>query len=393
MRRFDFAPALARDSETSLHVCHVVLSMDVGGLERVVLDLCRQARVSGQQVSILCVQRPGTLAQGAEALGVPVVCAGKPAGFRPDFISVIADLFRTLRPDVVHTHQIGALVYAGPAARRARVPLTVHTEHGKHYATSWKRRMLGRVAARYARRFFTVSTDIGQEVRDCRIVPPGRIIHVPNGIDTSRFDVREDATALRREFGLLPDQPVIGTVGRLASVKRHDILLQAFARLHHRSTQLLIVGEGPLRPELLGLAERLGVSDRVKFAGYLDRPERALAAMDVFALTSQSEGMPLAILEAWAAGKPVVASRVGGVPELVDDGRTGLLFESGDVETLAGLLDRLLADRELGRALGSAGQALARSRFDTRVMSETYRRHYRMLLSASKEGHACAFSS
>jgi glycosyltransferase involved in cell wall biosynthesis len=384
---------LTQESETSLHVCHVVLTLDVGGLERVVIDLCRQGQTLGQQVSILCIQKPGALAHAAEALGVPVACSGKPAGFRPDFIPVIADLFRTLRPDVVHTHQIGALVYAGPAARRARVPLTVHTEHGKHYATSWKRRMLGRVAARYARRFFTVSTDIGHEVRDCRIVSPSRIVHVPNGIDTSRFDVREDVAELRREFGLSPDQPVIGTVGRLAGVKRHDVLLQAFARLHHRSAQLLIAGGGPLQHELGGLADGLGISDRVKFAGYLDRPERALAAMDVFALTSQSEGMPLAILEAWAAGKPVVASRVGGVPELVDDGRTGLLFESGDSETLAGLLDRLLVDRALGHTLGSAGQTLARNRFDTRAMAETYRRHYQLLLRTSKEGHACAFSS
>jgi glycosyltransferase involved in cell wall biosynthesis len=379
---------VAQEPETAadgrpLHVCHAVLRLDVGGLERVVLHLVREARRDGNRVSVLCLERPGTLAGMAEALGARVVSVDKPPGFRPGIVPRIANVLRDLRPDVVHTHQVGALLYAGPAARRARVPVVVHTEHGKHYAGRLRTRLLGRLAARSARRLFAVSADILRELRDCRIAPPGKLVHVPNGVDVDRFELTDDPADLRREFGLPADVPVIGTVGRLTGLKRQDVLLHGFARLQHPTARLLIVGDGPAREELVSLAANLGITDRVVFAGYRDRPERALAAMDVFALTSDSEGMPLAILEAWAAGKPVVASRVGGVPELVADGRTGLLFPAGDDAALAGCLDRLLRDRSLTEALGEAGRARVRNRYDTRTMAGTYLGHYRDLLRST----------
>src|SRR5262249_50140252 len=150
----------------------------------------------------------------------------------------------------------------------------------------------------------------------------------------------------------------------------------------HPESRVLLVGDGPLRADLEALAATLGVGDRVTFAGYRDRPERFLRLMDVFALTSRSEGMPLAILEAWAAGLPVVASRVGGIPEVVADGRTGLLFPAGDDAGLATHLDRLLTDSVAARALGEAGRAEVREKFDVRTMCDTYQRYYRALLRA-----------
>ena len=242
---------------------------------------------------------------------------------------------------MVHTHQIGALLYAGPAARRARVPVVVHTEHGKHYAARWRKRIVGRMAARYAHRYFCVSDDIRREVCDFRIVPSTKAEVVHNGIDLAPFEGLPDVVTARRDLGLPADAFIVGTVGRLAAVKRQDVLLRGFARLvaNRPSSHLLIVGEGANRAGLESLAAALGISSKVTFAGYASRPERFLAAMDVFALTSDSEGMPLSILEAWAAGKPVVASRVGGVPELIEDGRNGLLVPAGDDVALA---DRLV---------------------------------------------------
>lgn len=368
---------------SGLHITHAVLCLDVGGLERLILDLVRDARARDQRVTVLCVERPGTLALRAAELGARVVCASKPRGFRPDHVAQIAGLLRALRPDVVHTHQIGALFYVGPAARRAGVPLVVHTEHGKQYAANWRRRIVGRLAGRFTRRYYCVSADIAREVREYRIVPPGKVVIVPNGIDVERF-ARGESGDLRRELGISPDAPVIGTVGRLSEVKRQDVLIRAFARIAPRrpAARLLLVGDGPQRAGLADLATRIGVHDNVIFAGYQERPEEFLQVMDLFALTSRSEGMPLAILEAWAAGLPVVASRVGGVPELVADGRTGLLFPAADDEALATHLDRLLTQPAIGRAMGVAGQALARERFDVSVMCETYHRHYRALSRA-----------
>jgi glycosyltransferase involved in cell wall biosynthesis len=372
-------PATTADGR-SLHVCHTLLRLDVGGLERVVLDLVRESQRDGHRVSVLCLERPGALAGTAERLGARVVSVGKRPGFRPGMVPRIAGRLRELRPDVVHTHQVGALLYAGPAARWAGVPVVVHTEHGKNYSGRFRMRLLGRLATRSARRVFAVSGDILRDLCDRRIASPRKLVHVPNGVDVDRFEVADDVGELRREVGLPADVPVIGTVGRLTGVKRQDVLLRGFARLRHPAARLLVVGDGPAREELVSLAANLRITDRVLLAGYRDRPERALAAMDVFALTSDSEGMPLAILEAWAAGRPVVASRVGGVPELVADGSNGLLFPAGDDGALADCLDRLLRNRPLAESLGEAGRSLVRERYDTRAMAAAYLRHYRALL-------------
>src|SRR5262249_21327275 len=146
-------------------------------------------------------------------------------------------------------------------------------------------------------------------------------------------------------------------VGRLSEVKCHDVLLRTFARLERQlpGAHLLLVGDGPLRTDLAQLAQRLGVAGQVRFAGYQAQPERFLQVMNVFALTSRSEGMPRAVLEAWAAGVPVVASRVGGLPELIADGQTGLLFPPGDENALARALLAILGNPSLAQRLTQAG--------------------------------------
>jgi len=148
-----------------LHIAHVVLRLDVGGLERVVLDLVREAQREGHETSVICLERPGVLARSAIELGARVVSLAKRPGLRPGLVKRIARTLAALQPDVVHTHQIGALLYAGRAARRLRLPV-VHTEHGKHYAGRLRTRLLGRLAARSARRIFAVSADILREVQD-----------------------------------------------------------------------------------------------------------------------------------------------------------------------------------------------------------------------------------
>ncbi len=366
----------------AITVAHVVLSLDLGGLERIVLDLLREGRKRGRRADVICLERPGTLAPQAEALGARVVCVDKMPGLRPGTIGRLAAALRRLHPEVVHTHQIGALFYAGPAARRAGVPLVVHTEHGKNYAQRRRTRWLGWLAGRYAARFFCVSADIAAEVTAGRIVPRRKIHVVANGIDTARFRAQGDARELRQELGIPAAAPVVGTIGRLSEIKQQDLLLRAFARISERlpEARLLLVGDGPLMGSLRQLAQDLGQAERVHFAGYQARPERYLQVMDLFALTSRSEGMPLAVLEAWAAGLPVLASDVGGLPELIDPGRNGHLFRSGDEAGLADGLYQLLRDREYARRLGTAGRQLVTDRYDVRHMAQAYDEHYRASL-------------
>lgn len=371
-----------------LAVVHAVLSLDVGGLERVVLDLVREGKARGQVVSVLCLERPGTQAAEAEALGARVLCAGKRPGL--DFSSVrrIREILGQARPDVVHTHQAAALLYAGAAARRAGVPVVVHTEHNNHIRKRQARfgrlrtRLLGRVAGRYARRIFCVSGDVLGAVREHGVYPAAKSSVVYNGIDLSPHDAPVDAAALRASLGIPADAPLVGSVGRLNEVKRQDLLVRAFAALRRTrpAAHLLLVGDGPTMGALRELAKQLSVGDCVHFAGYQARPAPYLRVMDVFALTSRIEGMPLVVLEAWAAGVPVVASRVGGIPEVVADGESGLLFESGDEGALVGLLSQLLADASLARRIAERGRELVRSRYASAVMAGNYERHYLELL-------------
>jgi glycosyltransferase involved in cell wall biosynthesis len=372
-----------------LGVTHVVLTLDCGGLERIVLDLARTGPGLGQRVSVICLERPGTLAAQVEDAGARVVCLDKPAGIRHETVGRVRRALRELRPDVVHTHQIGALLYTGPAARAERVPLVVHTEHinqiAKHRSLNKqvRTRLLWGLAGRQAARFFCVSDDIASEVKTFGVLPRRKVRVVLNGIDTARFRSRDGAEAMSEGLGIPPGVPVVGTVGRLDEVKRQDLLIRAFRRVLSAApdARLLLVGDGPMRAGLATLAERLGVSDRVHFAGYQVRPERYLQVMDVFALTSRAEGLPLAVLEAWAAGLPVVASRVGGIPRVVTDGQTGLLFDSDDEDALTGALRRLLADPGFAHRLGEAGRRQAEDRYDTRRMAGDYQRHYLELLA------------
>jgi glycosyltransferase involved in cell wall biosynthesis len=214
---------------------------------------------------------------------------------------------------------------------------------------------------------------------------------VLNGVDTDRFRSRDGSEALRESLGFQPGEPVIGTVGRLNEVKRQDLLIRSFARVRERfaNAKLLLVGDGPRREELEALVAELGLQHATSFAGYQARPDRFLHAMDIFALTSRAEGLPLAILEAWAAGLPVVSTSVGGIPKVVEHGKTGLLIESGDEDALTESLCRLLAEPSLSRQLADAGQARVKADFDTRRMAADYHRHYLELLAGRREVARC----
>lgn len=377
----------------ALHIAHAVLSLDTGGLERIVVDLVRYGRRRGHRVSVICIERSGTLAAQAEALGATIVTIGKSAGVQLSTVKRVGAVLQDLRPDVLHTHQVGALFYAGRPAYQLGIPVVVHTEHinnirkaGQGLVRRLKMTWLWWWAARYARKFFCVSRDISDEMDARRIVPKSKLSVVLNGINTEPFLQPIDRDNIRLSLGIPADAAVIGTLGRLNEVKRQDLLLRAFARIARRNPclRLLLVGDGPQRSHLAALSQQLGIESAVCFAGYQAKPEQFLRVMDVFALTSRMEGLPLAILEAWAAGLPVVASAVGGVPDLIEDNRNGILFPSGDEDVLTEVLSGVLGDPVRARALGDAGREEVTRRYDLQRMADDYERHYRDLLEQTQ---------
>jgi len=381
-------PAVTTDSKVAtqnqpssapLHVVHVTLSLDYGGLERVVLHLVKQAEGLGQKASILCLERRGALAECAEVLGAKVYCIEKQPGLRFDTIKAVRNVLDQLKPEVVHTHQIGALFYTGPAARQMKVPVIVHTEHGKTIK-GMKQKLLGWWAAHYAERFYCVSADIESTLAGF-MVPQNKLEVLANGIDTAQLAEPVDTITLRRAWNIAPDAIVLGTIGRLAPVKRQDLMLQVFARVCQKvpDAVLHLVGDGGERSKLEALAAQLGVQDHVRFTGFQSEPGQFLHIMSAFLLTSESEGMPLSLLEAWAVGVPVATFRVGGLPELIHHGETGYLAEFGNVDQLAEHVVHLLEHPKEAEAIANRCRDEVRQRFDVSTMARAYDSRYRQL--------------
>lgn len=349
-------------------IAHGVLSLDVGGLERIVVALARE---SAEPSMVICVERPGDLAGEAN-----VRCLDKPPGRDAAYIDRAEALLRELQPRVVHTHQIGAAWYLAPAAKRLGLRV-IHTEHGNPFARSlshWqslKLRLLMRQTAKAIDVFTCVSPDIAVAVTRWGTVPKHKVRVIPNGIvlvppTRGRLD-------MRKQLGIAAEAFVIGSVGRLNEVKRQDLLLHAVSQSGTNAT-VLLVGDGPEQASLERLAEALKL--RVIFAGYQPLPIDYLEAMDVFTLTSRSEGFPVSLLEAWSVKLPVVVSNVGGLPAIIRNGETGVLIPPADAPAFAHAFRQLHREPTLRTKLGAAGHSELLRKYTMDRMLEAYRTLY-----------------
>jgi glycosyltransferase involved in cell wall biosynthesis len=368
-----------------LSVMHVILSLDPGGLERVVIDLTREAARMGQTASILCIEKPGVLAPQAQAV-TNIHCSTKGPGLSWAVVDRIRSILREVRPDVVHTHQAAALFYLAPISRKF-TPILVHTEHNnqfRRYRTLREKftyfSMLATAGSRVDR-MFAVSEDARRSILNARVIPRRKLFTVPNGINFDRFRVRNQDPVLRKSLGIPDDGFVFGNIGRLNEMKRPDILIDAFAKLSSEfpASHLLLVGDGPLMADLQNQAAALKITARVHFTGFQPNPEKYLGMLDVFVLTSRMEGMPLAVLEASASGIPVIASKVGGLEEMSDGGRSILLYEFGDTDALLGGLRRLVSQSDFRQRLAHAGREHVLTAYSAERMARDYGHHYGQL--------------
>jgi glycosyltransferase involved in cell wall biosynthesis len=370
--------------QRQLRVTHVVLSLDVGGLERNVVNQVREGQRLGQEVVVLCLERRGVLASQVEELGSAVICLGKKPGIQIPLIGKVRAALRDLRPDIIHTHQIPTLFYAGLGARSLGSVRVVHTEHGLPlFAMRARTRWLGRVSGFHCDLFFCLTREMASEVKKYWIVPDCKIRSIRNGIELAAFRKPGDPHALRRSLGIPAGAAVIGAVGRLAEIKRYDVLIRSFAGLKRYcpDAHLLMVGDGPQKPMLKQLVGQLGLEDGVHFVGYQNNVSAYLHAMTCLALTSSSEGTPQAVLEASVARLPVVASRVGGLPEVIDHGRTGLLFPAGDEDALTRELLNVIQNKELAHRFGEAAGLRVESMFGVQRMASEYHDYYIQLMA------------
>jgi glycosyltransferase involved in cell wall biosynthesis len=280
---------------------------------------------------------------------------------------------RERRIDILHTHKIGSNFWGALLAPRAPVPVFIAHEHTWSWQGEPLRRFLDRrLIARRADAFLAVSRFDQRQMTEVEGIPPGKTRYIPLGIPLPKRS--GPGTDIRAELGIGDEQPVVGLVGFLRPQKAYEVMLEAVPALRERfpGLRVLIVGDevggSGERSRLESLAQELGVADAVTFLGFRADAFDVMAGFDVAAQASDFEGAPLSILEFMEAGKPVVATRVGGVPDLIREGETGLLVEPRDPSGLAAAIGGLLGDPERAAAMGRAGQELRRSEFTIEAM-------------------------
>jgi len=362
-----------------MHVVHVLHTLEVGGTENGVVNLVTALAVHARH-SVVAVTTSGPLARRLPA-GVAVHVLGKRPGLDPAAVVRLVRLLRRLRPDVVHSRNWGAFD-AVPAARLAGVRAVIHGEHGREAADpegrDGRRNRVRRLLAPLVSQWVTVSDDLRRWLVERVGIPAARVVTIHNGVDTTRF-VEGDRERAREALGLPPASPVVGTVGRLDPVKDHLGLVDAFRRIRARRPDavLVIAGDGPLRDALRRAVTAAGLGAAVRLLGERADVPRVLAALDVFVLPSLAEGISNTVLEAMACGLPVVATRVGGNPELVEDGVTGRLVAARQPAALSAAVLEYLDDPVLARLHGKAGRQRAVAEFSLERMATRYLALYR----------------
>ena len=363
-----------------MRVAFLVQGLATGGLERMVIHLAGAMVRRGHSSVILCYDRLGDLADEARGEGIDVELVARRPGVDVAYFVRLAKRLRHWAPDVLHMHNETALFYGAVAARLAGVPVRIYTEHDGVFprgaVQSWiNRRLVGQL-----KQAVTVSEAVKSLWCDHDGIDPSRVRVVPNGVP-DRFGDGVGGVSNSSSSDDRNDHPIrIGAVSRLSREKGIDILIEAFAQLTEDgdrgascgAVELILVGDGPERDALERLAAARGVADRVRFLGRRNDVPRHLATFDIYALPSRTEGLPMAILEAMAAGLPIVAARVGGVPEAVIHEETGLLTAPEDPAAFAAALRRTIGDGGLRRRLGEAGRRRFENHYDLDRMADRY---------------------
>lgn len=364
-------------------------NLGVGGAEELILGASTAlpsvgGESGGVQTGVVALTKRGVVAEEIAAAGVPVhLVSGQPGPRDPAAFLRLVRLLRRERPDVVHTFLIVASIYGRLAAFAAGVPLVLAAEQNVYARKPKRHALLERALAARTYRVVACCEAVGRFYQQQVGVPPSKVAVIYNAVRFGPRPVPEDAVAARAALGLPADALVLGTLGRLTEQKNQRVLLQAVARLVQDvpNVALFLAGTGPLRADLEAEAGRLGIAERVRFLGVRRDRATLYAAMDLFVLPSKWEGLSLALVEALGAGRAVVATRVGGNPEVVQDGRTGLLVPPDDPDRLRDGLLGLARDRERRTALGEAAATDARARF-------SIERHVTQLADLYRQGLA-----
>lgn len=372
---------------SSIRVLHVVAGLGAGGAERVAANLLRTLDREQFDAGAISLRGPfGTeLGEILAQDGIPVWYMGKERGFDPSVLARVTRTMERFRPQVVHTHTYG-LHYAFPFMLRHRIPAMIHTVHNlaEREMDGWSGRLVRRIAFRRGVLPVAIAGEVADSIR--RVYGIDDFPLIPNGIPVDAFRGRlEDRERWRKEEGFAPTDVLFVCVAGLRPQKNLALLLEAFHRgpASDPRAHLLLVGSGALKSELERQIGALGLQERSHLLGLRADIAEILNAADVFVLSSDYEGNPLSVMEAMAAGKPMISTAVGGVPELVEGG-CGLLVPPRDAQALSKAMRYMLESPEARKSMGEASVRRAVERFDLRVMTEAYENLYKTAIAKNR---------
>jgi glycosyltransferase involved in cell wall biosynthesis len=346
--------------------------LETGGLERIAVDLALEQKKAGDNPMLYCIFTGGPLADDARRAGIPVTEFHKEPGFSVKTLFRLARQLRRDAADVVHTHNPGVHHYGAVAARMARVPAVVNTRHGPatSFGRAYQERYFRAVMPLTDRVVFVCEDSRRYLVEKLELASRKSTVII-NGIELGGF--------LEKQAAPMSAAPRIrfGAVGRMVPVKAHSILIDAFAQLRGKlpDAELRIVGGGPLEDELKEQTRKAGLEGRVRIEGLNHRIADVLRELDIFVMSSTSEGLPLVILEAMAAGLPVVSTRIGGVPEVVPEGDVSVLCTPGSASDLAEAMYKAATSCDLA-CMGRKAREIAIAKFSLHQMWRSYQAVY-----------------
>ena len=351
-------------------VAHVILSLEIGGMEQVVVDLVKAIDRGRFEPVVVCLMRLGPLGEELKALGVSI-------HLLPSMTPIVSFLYpaplvkilRQVSAEVVHVHS-GCWFKGVVGARLCGVKRVIYTLHGATYGRTVVETLLERIAATFTSRIVTVSDDLALQLKEAGHLPMEKVSVIINGIDTERFaSVTGNPVSGRVRIGI---------IARLDPVKDLGTLLRALQLLFDMgvSADLAIVGDGPERERLEALSAELGLGSHVTFHGFQRDTLQRLAEIDIFALSSLREGTSISILEAMAAGRPIVATAVGGNPALIADGVNGLLVPPSDPIAFSQALLKLINHQELRTQMSENNRLKSQQKFSLGAMKEKYEELY-----------------
>ena len=377
-------------------VAHVVYRFDTGGLENGLVNLINHMPAERYRHVVIALTQVTEFRHRVKRPDVDFIALDKPPGHAIKLYPRLAALFRQLKPDVVHTRNLAALECALPAWW-AGVPVRVHGEHGRDVedidGTNRKYQWLRRAYRPWVTHYVALSRDLAGYLGDKVGVPADRMSQVYNGVDTDRFRPADGPRVVPEGCPFDPARHwLVGTVGRMQTVKDQPMLARAFVRLlsQHPAlrerVRLVMVGAGPLLGDVRRIVEEAGLVKHCWLPGERADVAEVMRLLSCFALPSQAEGISNTILEAMASGLPVVATDVGGNAELVEAGRTGLVVAPMNDEAMAGAIARLALDPAAAAAMGRAGRVRAVGQFSLQAMVARYQGIYDQQLRLARRG-------